>query len=58
MFTPFRIMPLTILALFLLTMTLVSMFSSLVTVKLRKARQEELSLNVPHSEVDFTAPYY
>ena len=51
----YRIISLTILAFFLLTMTLVPMFSSMATVKSTKAAQEELSLNVPQSKPDGTA---
>jgi hypothetical protein len=58
MFTIYRILSLTILAFFLLTMTLVPMFSSMVTVKSTKASQKEVSLNVPHSEDDSTSSYY
>jgi hypothetical protein len=58
MFTIYRILSLTILALFLLTMTLVPMFSSMVTVNSTKVTQEELSLHVPHAEDDVTVSYY
>ena len=55
MFNLYRILSLTILALFLITMTLVPLFSSMATVKSTKAAQEELSLNVPQSKADGTA---
>ena len=55
MFTMYRIISLTFLVFFLLAMTLVPLYSSMVTVKSTKASQEGLSLNVPHSEDDGTA---
>ena len=55
MFTVYKILLLTILALFLLTMTLVPLYSSMVMVKSTKARQQGLSLNVDHSEDEGTA---
>ena len=58
MFTMYKILPLTILASFFLTMTLVPMYSSMVTVKSMKASQEEPNLNLPHSEDNGTPSYY
>ena len=55
MFTIYKILSLIILAFFLLAMTLVPLYSSMVMVKSTKASQEGLSLNVPHSEDDGTA---
>jgi len=55
MFTIYKVLSLTILAFFLLAMTLVPLYSSMVVVKSTKASQEGLSLNAPHSEDDGTA---
>ena len=54
----YRIISLTILVFFLLTMTLVPMFSSMATVKSTKVDQEELSPNVPHFQDDGAASKY
>lgn len=58
MFTIYRILSLTIIAFFILTMTLVPMYSSMVTFKSMKADQEKLSLNAPHSKDNATTSYY
>ena len=58
MFTIYRILSLTFLAFFILTMTLVPVYSSMVTFKSMKANQEKLSMNAPHSKDDAPASYY
>lgn len=58
MFTIYKILSLTIIAFFLLTMSLVPLYSSMVTFKSTKASQEKLSLNVPHSKDDATSSYH
>ena len=55
MFTMYKLMSLTILAFFLLTMTLVPLYSSMVTVKVTKASQEGLGPNVPRFQDDGAA---
>jgi hypothetical protein len=58
MFITYKILSLTIISFFILTMTLVPLYSSMVTFKSIKASQEKLSLNVPHSKDDATSSYY
>jgi hypothetical protein len=58
MFTIYRILSLTFIAFFILTMTLVPMYSSMVTFKSMKASQEKLGLNAPHSKDNATTSYY
>lgn len=58
MLTIYRILSLTILTFFILAMTLMPMYSSMVTFKSREASQGELSLNVPFSKDDATTSYY
>ena len=58
MFTIYKILSLTIIAFFLLTMSLVPLYSSMVTFKSIKTGQEKLSLNVPHSKDDATSSYH
>jgi hypothetical protein len=58
MFTVYKIISLTILMFFLLTLTLVPLYSSMVTIKSMKGGQEELRLNVVHSEDKVTPSYY
>ena len=58
MFTIYRILSLTFTTFFILTMTLVPMYSSMVTFKSIKAGQEKLSMNAPHSKDDAPASYY
>ena len=55
MFIIYKVLSLTILAFFLLTMTLVPLYSSIVMVKLTKASQEGRSMNVPQFKDDGTA---
>ena len=55
MFTMYKLTSLTILAFFLLTMTLVPLYSSMVTVKVTKASQERLSPNAPRFQEDGAA---
>jgi hypothetical protein len=47
MFIIYKVLSLTILAFFLLTLILVLLYSSMITVKLTKASQEGRSMNVP-----------
>ena len=58
MFTLYRLLSLTFLAFFILTMTIVPMYSSMVTFKSIKAKQEKLNLNKTHSKDNATAYYY
>ena len=58
MFTMYKILSFTIISLFLLTMTLLPMYSSMVVVKSVKASQEKPSMNVPDFEGDVPASYY
>jgi hypothetical protein len=58
MITVYKILSLTILTFLLLTMTLVPLYSSMVTVKSSKVSQEGLSLNVPHFQDDGAASKY
>ena len=58
MFTIYKIVSLTFITFFILTMTLVPMYSSMVTFKSIKANQEKLSMNETHSRDDSTASYY
>jgi hypothetical protein len=51
----YKLMFLTTLAFFLLTMTLVPLYSSMVTVKVTKASQERLSPNAPRFQEDGAA---
>ena len=55
MFIIYKVLSLTILAFFLLTMTLVPLYSSTVTMKVTKASQEGRSLNVSQFKDDGTA---
>ena len=57
MFTMYKLLLLSIVALFFLTMTLVPLYSSMVMVKSTKASLEGLSLNVPQSKDDSTVSY-
>ena len=58
MFTIYKVLSLTILAFLLLTMTLVPLYSSMVSVKLTKDSQEGLSPNVPYFKDDGVASRY
>ena len=58
MFTFYKILPFTIFAVVLLTMTLVPIFYYMATVKSTKAARNEISLNVPHLEDDDETSYY
>ena len=58
MFTLYRILSLTFITFFILTMTLVPMYSSMVTFKSIKSNQEKLSMNAPHLKDDAPASYY
>ena len=58
MFIIYKILSLTFITFFILTMTLVPMYSSMVTFKSMKTGQERLSLDAPHSKYDATALYY
>jgi hypothetical protein len=55
MFIIYKVLSLTILGFFLLTMTLVPLYSSIVMVKLTKASQEGHRLDVPKFKDDGTA---
>jgi len=54
MFIIYKVLSLTILAFFLLTMTLVPLYFSMIRVKFTKTSQEGRSMNVPQSKDDGT----
>ena len=58
MFTIYRILSITFIAFFILTMTLVPLYSSMVTFKSINDSQEKISLNALHSRDDARASYY
>ena len=58
MFPIYRILSLTFITFFILTMTLLPMYSSMVTFKSMKAKQEKLSMNAPHSKDNVPASSY
>ena len=53
----YKILSLTFITFFILTMTLVPMYSSMVTFKSIKASQEKISLNETHSRDETRASY-